>query len=50
MFGETRVEQVLAEAEACHKANPANHVRLVGYDKRKQTQGAAMVIFRGKAV
>ena len=50
MFGETRAEQVLAEAAACHKAHPANHVRLVGYDKRKQTQGAAMVIFRGKAV
>ena len=49
MFGETRAEQVLAEAAACHKAHPGNHVRLVGYDKRKQTQGAAMVIYRGKA-
>ena len=50
MFGETRAEQVLAEAAACHKAHPGNHVRLVGYDKKKQTQGAAMVIYRGKAV
>ena len=50
MFGETSVEKVLAEAEACHKANPGNHVRLVGYDKLRQTQGAAMVIYRGKAV
>ena len=50
MFGETSVEKVLAEAEACHKANPGNHVRLVGYDKLKQSQGAAMVIYRGTAV
>ena len=50
MFGETDVERVVAEAEACHKANPSNHVRLVGYDNFKQSQGAAMVIFRGKTV
>ena len=50
LFGETDVNRVLAEADACHKANPNNHVRLVGYDKLKQTQGAAMVVFRGKTV
>jgi ribulose-bisphosphate carboxylase small chain len=50
MFGETDVDKVVAEAEACHKANPNNHVRLVGYDNFKQSQGAAMVIFRGKTV
>ena len=50
MFGERNVDRVLAEAEACHKAHPADHVRLVGYDNARQTQGAAMVIFRGKAV
>lgn len=48
LFGETSVDRILAEAEACHKANPTHHVRLVGYDNYKQTQGAAMVIFRGK--
>jgi ribulose-bisphosphate carboxylase small chain len=48
LFGETSVERVLAEAEACHKAHPGHHVRLVGYDKLKQTQGAAMVVYRGK--
>jgi ribulose-bisphosphate carboxylase small chain len=48
MFGETNVDKVLAEAESCHKAHPNNHVRLVGYDNLKQSQGAAMVIFRGK--
>jgi ribulose-bisphosphate carboxylase small chain len=50
MFGETDVDRILAEAEACHKANPDNHVRLVGYDNFRQSQGAAMVIYRGRTV
>jgi ribulose-bisphosphate carboxylase small chain len=50
MFGETDVDKILAEADACHKAHPNNHVRLVGYDNYAQSQGAAMVIYRGKAV
>ena len=37
-------------SEACHKANPDNHVRLIGYDNFKQSQGAAMVVYRGKTV
>lgn len=48
MFGETDVTKILAEAEACHRANPNNHVRLVGYDNYKQSIGASMVIYRGK--
>src|SRR5574340_1561412 len=28
MFGETDIDRILGEAEACHKANPNNHVRL----------------------
>lgn len=47
MFGETDVDVILAEAEACHKAHPGNHVRLIGYDNYAQSQGAAMVIYRG---
>jgi ribulose-bisphosphate carboxylase small chain len=50
MFGETDVDRILAECEACHKANPANHVRLIGYDNASQSQGASMVIYRGQAV
>ena len=50
MFGETDVDKILAEAEACHKANPNHHVRLIGYDNYKQSQGAAMVIYRGRTV
>ncbi|CAL1239147.1 ribulose bisphosphate carboxylase small subunit [Candidatus Methylocalor cossyra] len=47
MFGETDVDRILAEAEACHKAHPNDYVRLIGYDNYRQTQGAAMVIYRG---
>ena len=50
LFGETDVDRILAECEACHKANPENHVRLIGYDNFKQSQGTSMVIYRGKAV
>ena len=45
VLGEIRA--ILAEAESCHKTHPKHHVRLVGYDNYKQSQGAAMVIYRG---
>jgi len=48
MFGETNVDTILAECDACHKSNPDNHVRLVGYDNYAQSQGTSMVIYRGK--
>jgi ribulose-bisphosphate carboxylase small chain len=47
MFGEADVDKILAEADACHKAHPNHHVRLIGYDNYKQSQGTAMVIYRG---
>ncbi|OQW93889.1 MAG: ribulose bisphosphate carboxylase small subunit [Beggiatoa sp. IS2] len=47
LFGETDVDKILAEAEACHKAHPTHHVRLVGYDNYQQSQGTAMVVYRG---
>jgi ribulose-bisphosphate carboxylase small chain len=50
MFGETDVDTILAEADACHKAHPDNHVRLVGYDNYAQSKGAEMVVYRGKPV
>ncbi len=46
MFGETNVDQILNEAQLCHNQNPNHHVRLVGYDNFKQSQGASMVIYR----
>ncbi len=50
MFGETDVDKILGEAKACHIANPNNHVRLIGYNNFTQSQGASMVIYRGKTV
>ncbi|EIJ33802.1 ribulose bisphosphate carboxylase small subunit [Thiothrix nivea] len=47
MFGETSVDNILAECEACHKAHPDNHVRLLGLDNYAQCAGASMVIYRG---
>ncbi len=50
LFGETDVDSILAEVEACHAAHPQNHVRLVGFDNYAQSKGAEMVVYRGKAV
>jgi len=50
MFGETDVDVILAEIEACHKAHPQNHVRLMGFDNFAQSAGTAMVIYRGTSV
>lgn len=49
MFGETDPEAVMAEVEACREANPNDHVRLIGYDRHRQTQGLAVVVYRGEA-
>ena len=48
-FGETDINNVLAELEACHRAFPDHHVRLTGYDNYTQTQGAAFVVFEGRS-
>jgi ribulose-bisphosphate carboxylase small chain len=45
MFGETSVDRILAEAEACHKAHPRRLVRLVGYDNLRQTLGTALLVY-----
>ena len=49
MFGETDVDRILSEAEACRKANPKHLVKLIGYDNIRQTQGTAMLIYRPAA-
>lgn len=50
MFGETDVDAIMAELDACHEANPGNHVRLLGYNNFTQSQGANMVVYRGDPV
>ena len=49
MFGEKSVERIIAEADACHDAHPAHHVRLVAYDHLRQTLGTVMVLYRAKS-
>jgi len=46
MFGEKDVDRVLAEISECHEAWPKHLIRLIGYDNRKQSQGASIVIHR----
>jgi len=50
MFGESDVDAILSECEACHQTHPGNHVRLLGFDNDKQSAGASMVIYRGEAI
>ena len=47
MFGERDVATVIAELNACHNTHAGHHVRLIGYDNKRQTQGLSMVVFRG---
>ena len=47
MFGETDVDKIMAELEECRKANPNHHIKLVGLDNIRQTQGIAIVVYRG---
>jgi ribulose-bisphosphate carboxylase small chain len=45
-FGERSIERILAELEACHRANPGHLVRLLGYDNYTQSQGTAFIVYR----
>lgn len=47
MFGEKSVDTVMREAEACHRANPGHHVRVIAYDNIAQSQGMSLVMYRG---
>ena len=48
-FGEKSIDRILAELEACHRANPTHHVRLIAYDNYTQSQGTAFVVYRAGA-
>lgn len=45
-FGAASAADVLAEVDACHEANPRDHVRLVALDRTRQTQGLSLVVHR----
>jgi ribulose-bisphosphate carboxylase small chain len=49
MFGVRDVDTVMTELTACRNANPGHHIRVVGYDNKRQTQGLSMVVHRGDA-
>lgn len=47
LFGECDVNVVMNELNACRNVYPGDHVRVIGYDNKRQTQGLSMVVFRG---
>lgn len=49
MFGEWNIDTIMNELNACRNANPTHHIKVIGYDGIKQSQGLAMVVFRGEA-
>ena len=49
LFGEGDPEAIHAEVEACARANPGHHVRLLGFDPARQTSLVAFVVERGGA-
>ncbi|MDJ0871088.1 MAG: ribulose bisphosphate carboxylase small subunit [Gammaproteobacteria bacterium] len=48
-FGEQDVGGVVAELEACRRAYPDHHIRLLGYDNYTQSQGSAFVVYEGRS-
>jgi ribulose-bisphosphate carboxylase small chain len=46
MFGEQDVNVIMDELTACRNANPGDHIRVIGYDAKQQTQGLSMVVYR----
>jgi ribulose-bisphosphate carboxylase small chain len=48
-FGETNLQSVLDELEACRRTYPDHHIRLLGYDSYTQSQGHAFVVFEGRS-
>jgi ribulose-bisphosphate carboxylase small chain len=47
MFGESDVNKVLAEIEACRREYPTHLIRIIGYDNYSQSQGLSFVVHRG---
>ena len=47
-FGERDLASVVAELEACQRAYPDHHIRLIGYDNYTQSQGSSFVVHEGR--
>jgi ribulose-bisphosphate carboxylase small chain len=48
-FGEWNIDTIINEINACRNAYPKHIIKVIGYDKMKQTQGHAMVVHRPAA-
>jgi ribulose-bisphosphate carboxylase small chain len=48
-FGEADINAVLTELDACRRAYPDHHVRLIGYDNYTQSQAVCFVVYEGRA-
>ena len=48
-FHQPTVDQVLAELDACQRANPNAYIRLTGYDRQRQSQVLSFVAVRPAA-
>jgi ribulose-bisphosphate carboxylase small chain len=46
LFEARAAEDVLVEIEACRAANPRSYIKLIGYDRRRQTQAVIFVVRR----
>jgi ribulose-bisphosphate carboxylase small chain len=44
LFEARGAEDVLAEIEACRAAHPDSFIKLIGYDRRRQTQAVSLVV------
>ncbi len=47
MFGEKDLSTIASELEACRRAYPDHHIRLIGYDAYTQSQGLCFVVYEG---
>jgi len=47
LFGERDVDVIFSEITACRQKFLGHYVRVVGYDNRRQTQGARIVVYHG---
>ncbi len=46
LFEARAAQDVLAEIEACKAANPSAYIKLIGYNRRRQTQAVSIVVHR----
>ncbi|MEO5343901.1 MAG: ribulose bisphosphate carboxylase small subunit [Gammaproteobacteria bacterium SHHR-1] len=48
LFGEQNLNNIVGELDACRRAYPDHHIRLIGYDNYTQSQGVCFVVHEGR--